>query len=228
MQTNKIYLGDFRDIFGYKFQDFNFSNATFISDPPYNINFKYNKYKDNFTDEEYIEMMSEFQECKSVFIHYPEEVMRYFVPSMGIPDEVIAWCYNSNINRRFRLINFYNCKPDFSKVKQPYKNPTDKRVKKLIEQGSKGTNIYDWWSDIQLVKNVSKEKTKHPCPIPEKLIERIILMTTEKGDLVVDPFCGGGTVCLVAQKLGRNYIGCEIDEKYFNIAEQRLIKQTLF
>lgn len=207
--------------------DFDFEDAVFISDPPYNIGFKYSQHDDRMAEDDYIEMMASFQECKSVFIQYPEETMQYLVPALGIPDEVIAWCYNSNINRRFRLVNFYNIKPDFSKVKQPYKNPTDKRVKALIDAGSEGTSSYDWWSDIQLVKNVSKEKTEHPCQIPERLIERIILMTTEENDLVVDPFMGSGTVPAVAKRLGRQYIGIEKDEKYFKIAKDRLLAESV-
>ena len=201
-------------------------NTVFISDPPYNINFKYKNYKDNLENNEYIKLMSNFKGYKSVFIHYPEETMKYFLPALGLPTEIIAWCYNSNINRRFRLINFFNIKPDFSKVKQSYKNPNDKRIKKLIANGSKGTNIYDWWSDIQLVKNVSKEKTIHPCQIPEKLIERIILMATDKQDLIIDPFCGSGTVCAVAKKLNRNYIGIEISEEYCQISKERIKEET--
>ncbi len=162
------------------------------TDPPYNINFKYNSYKDSMTDEEYIEMLNYFEEYPTAIIQYPEETMKYIVPAMGVPDEVCAWCYNSNLPRQFRLINFYNTKVDFNKVKQPYKNPKDKRIKELIAKGSKGTRLYDWFSDIQLVKNISKEKTGHPCPIPVALMERIILLTTNEGDTVCDPFIGGG------------------------------------
>lgn len=162
------------------------------TDPPYNINFKYNSYKDSMTDEEYIEMLNYFEEYPTAIIQYPEETMKYIVPAMGVPDEVCAWCYNSNLPRQFRLVNFYNTKVDFNKVKQPYKNPNDKRIKELIAKGSKGTRLYDWFSDIQLVKNVSREKTEHPCPIPVALMERIILLTTNEGDTVCDPFIGGG------------------------------------
>jgi hypothetical protein len=76
--------------------------------------------------------------------------MKYVIPALGVPDEVLAWCYNSNINRRFRLISIYGKKPDFSRVKQPYKNPTDKRVKTLIDSGSEaltymiGLVIFNW------------------------------------------------------------------------------------
>ena len=197
------------------------------TDPPYNINFKYNSYKDSMTDEEYIEMLNYFEEYPTAIIQYPEETMQYIVPAMGVPDEVCAWCYNSNLPRQFRLINFYNTKVDFNKVKQPYKNPKDKRIKELIAKGSKGTRLYDWFSDIQLVKNISKEKTGHPCPIPVALMERIILLTTNEGDTVCDPFIGGGTTAIACLNTNRNYIGFEIDPKYYDIATERINKEKL-
>lgn len=218
IEVNNIYNMDFKE--GLKLIDEEIH--LIATDPPYNINFKYNKYSDDLTEEEYIEMLCEFQEYPLAIIHYPEEVMRYFVPALGVPDEVVTWCYNSNLPRQSRLINFYNTKVDFNKVKQPYKNPNDKRIKQRIANGSEGSRSYDWFSDIQLVKNVSKEKTGHPCPIPVELMERIIKLTTNEGDLVVDPFIGGGTTAIACINTNRRYIGFEIDENYYNIAKERI------
>ncbi len=216
---NQIMHGDFRDILGGFEEDY-----TVITDPPYNINFKGygQEYKDSMLDDDYIERLSWFQGRPTAIIHYPEEMMKYVVPALGIPDEVLCWCYNSNIPRRFRLINIYDCLVDFSQVLQPYKNPNDKRVKKLIESGRQGTPIYDWFSNIQLVKNVSKEKTDHPCPIPLDLAKRLVLLLTKENDLVIDPFCGGGTFCLAAKQLGRRYVGIDVSKKYCGIARERL------
>ena len=157
-------------------------------------------------------------------------MMKYVVPALGIPDEVLCWCYNSNIGRNFRLINIYGAIPKYERIKQPYKNTDDSRIFKLMENGSSGAPLYDWFSDIQLVKNVSKEKTEHPCPIPLKLAKRLILLLSEPEDLIVDPFCGSGTFCVAAKMLGRRYIGIEISEAYCKIAEQRLagVSQDLF
>ena len=217
---NEIIHGDFREIIGGIKEDY-----IVLTDPPYNINFKgyEQEYNDNMSDEDYIEMLCYFQNKPAAIINYPEEMMRYVVPALGIPNKVLCWCYNSNFPRRFRLINIYNCQPNFSRVLQPYKNPNDKRIKKYIQKtGSKGTPIYEWFSDIQQVKNISKEKTDHPCPIPIDLAKRLIILLTKKGDLILDPFCGGGTVCLAAKQLGRNYIGIDISSKYCHIAWKRL------
>ena len=219
----ELYNEDFRNKLSSIGEDF-----TIITDPPYNINFKYDSYEDNLPDEEYIELIAELKNYKLAIIHYPEETMKYFVPALGVPDEVNVWAYNSNLpGRQSRLINYYNTKPDYNKVLQPYKNPNDKRVKAQIAKGRTGVRSYDWFSDIQLVKNVSKQKYNHPCPIPVKLMERIILLTTNEGDLVVDPFMGSGTTGVAAINTTSRFVGFEIDTKYYNMASERLAEEDL-
>jgi site-specific DNA-methyltransferase (adenine-specific) len=221
LEVNKLYNSDFKESIHQIKEPF-----TIVTDPPYNINFKYNQYKDNLHDVEYIKLIQELKGYPLAIIHYPEETMKYFVPALGVPNEVVVWAYNSNLPRQSRLVNFYDVKVDFNKVKQPYKNPNDKRVKKLIDEGSKGTRSYDWFSDIQLVKNVSKEKTIHPCPIPVKLMERIILLTTNENDLVVDPFMGTGTTAIACINTNRRYIGFEIDKTYHEHSLLRIKEHT--
>lgn len=156
----------------------------------------------------------------SVLIHYPESVVRLSMVSGRVPSRIISWVYNSNTKRQHRDIAFYGIVPDFSKVKQPYKNPNDKRIKALIEKGSKGTNLYDWWN-INQVKNVSREKTKHPCQMPVEVMDRVIKLLPE-GCKVVDPFCGSGTTGVACIKNGVDFIGVEIVSEYAEIAKERL------
>lgn len=196
-----------------------------VSDPPYNIGFKYANYTDNMTAPFYREMIRGLGR-RSVLIHYAEETMRYFVPALGIPDKSIAWCYNSNLPRQFRLVNFFGVVPDMSRVRQPYKNPDDIRVAALMESGSKGTDLYDWFDDIQQVKNVSEEKTAHPCPVPVALMERIITLCAKPGDIIYDPFMGSGTTAIAAIRCGHEWIGTEIDPEYVKIAEKRISLDT--
>ena len=196
---------------------------TVITDPPYNINYEYNEYNDNLTDEEYIELISNFKGLKLAIIHYPEETMKYFVPALGVPNEVNVWAYNSNLpSRHSRLVNYYNLQPDYRKVLQPYKNPNDKRIKERIAKGITGARSYDWFSDIQLVKNVSKSEYPHPCPVPVELMERIIKLTTNEGDLVVDPFAGSGSTGVACVNTNRRFIGFEIDTLYADMANERI------
>ena len=196
---------------------------TIITDPPYNINYEYNEYNDNLTDEEYIELISNFKGLKVAIIHYPEEAMKYFVPALGVPDEVNVWAYNSNLpGRQSRLVNYYNLQPDYRKVLQPYKNPNDKRIKERIARGITGARSYDWFTDIQLVKNVSKSEHPHPCPVPVELMERIIKLTTNEGDLVVDPFAGSGSTGVACVNTNRRFVGFEIDTLYADMANERI------
>ena len=85
----------------------------------------------------------------------------------------------------------------------------------------------DWLFPICNGKERLKKNGKkiHSTQKPESLLHRIILATTNKGDIIFDPFLGTGTTAVVAKKLGRNYFGIEKDKKYFKAANHR-IKHT--
>jgi site-specific DNA-methyltransferase (adenine-specific) len=192
-----------------------------ITDPPYNQNYHYHNYKDKLKIDEYIDLLSMIPK-PCVIIHYPEETINLLPLAMKSKcEEIVTWVYNSNTGKQSRLISWWGCKPDFRKVTQPYKNPNDKRIQKLIERGKTGSKIYDWW-EINQVKNVSKEKTIHPCQIPEEVIRRIILTTAKENELIIDPFAGSGTTLKVAKNLGFNYLGFEIDKQYIETIKNRL------
>jgi DNA modification methylase len=78
--------------------------------------------------------------------------------------------------------------------------------------------ITDVWDDI----NFYEKNRIHPTQKPYKLIERLILASSNENDLVLDPFSGSGTTALVARQLNRNFIGIEIDEEYKQSSEERL------
>ncbi len=81
--------------------------------------------------------------------------------------------------------------------------------------------LSDVWYDIHRIKH-RRDRDAHPCQLPEKLMERIILLTTKPGDVVFDPFCGTGTTAIVAQRLGRNFVVTDSDPNYVRIAQERL------
>jgi DNA modification methylase len=137
-----------------------------------------------------------------------------------VPNRIVSWVYNSNTKRQHRDIAFYGFDPDFSKVKQPYKNPNDKRIKALIANGSQGTNIYDWWN-INQIKNVSKEKTIHPCQMPLEVMDRIIKLLPQ-GVNVIDPYCGSGTTGIACVNNNIDFIGIDIVPEYAKLAEERI------
>ena len=63
---------------------------------------------------------------------------------------------------------------------------------------------------------------QHPTQKPVRLLERIIALVTQPGDTIIDPFMGSGTTGVACVQTGRNFIGIEIDEGYFKIAEKRI------
>jgi len=218
IELNKIYNSDFRDMI----KDIP-ENSLIITDPPYNMGVKYGNFKDSELTIDYISLFYQFFGNKSVFIHYPEDTIRYICRALGTPNEVVSWVYNSNLPRQHRLITWFGCYPNLSKITQPYKNMEDSRIKKLVEKGSSGVPIYDWWN-IEQVKNVSKEKEQYMNQIPEEVIGNIIKTTANRSDVIVDPFCGSGTTCAVAKKLGYDFIGIDQNEEAVEIANNRLQK----
>ena len=192
-----------------------------ITDPPYNQGYAYNGYKDKISEEEYINLLSKIP-IPCVIIHYPEETINLLPKAIKAKcEQVVCWVYNSNTGKQSRLISWWGCKPDFKKITQPYKNLNDKRIKKRILDGKEGAKLYDWW-EINQVKNVSKEKTKHPCQIPEQIISRIIKTTAKENDIIIDVFGGSGTTAKVSNDLGFNSIIYEIDKEYCEIIKKRI------
>lgn len=194
-----------------------------VTDPPFNIGYHYRTYKDKMDENEYFEWISHiltFNGFPFVVIHYPESLYKISFQTGYFPERVVSWVYNSNTAKQHRDIAFFGVKPDFNKVKQPYKNPNDKRIKKRIAAGKTGAKLYDWWN-INQVKNVSKEKTKHPCQMPLEVMKNIIGILPEEYK-IFDPFTGGGTTALACRELDRDFVGCEIDKEYYNIARERV------
>jgi DNA modification methylase len=79
----------------------------------------------------------------------------------------------------------------------------------------------DTWF-VSRVCGTFKERLNHPCQMPEAVLERIIRVASNPGDLVIDPFAGSGTTLAVAQKLGRRFLGCELSNEYAEGVRKRL------
>jgi DNA modification methylase len=218
-ETLTLYQGNMKDIISSI--EFNY----IVTDPPYNCKYKYPDYKDNMPQDKYIELLCELQASPAVVIHYPEAFCNEIGQALGVPQKMVAWVYNSNLGRQHRSIGWFGCKPNLNLVKQPYKNPNDKRVKKLIEEGSEGRGLYDWW-EINLIKNVSKEKSKlFTNQIPIEVLERIILTTTEPGDVILDPFFGSGSIYFACKNTNRRCIGIELSGEHIEAFYDRLSKE---
>ena len=219
-----------------------------ITDPPFNIGKKYNSYVDRKGKDEYIHWcQSWLKECARVLkdggalylFNYPEN-NAYLMPFLDKHltfKRWMTWHYPCNtgmspinFTRSQHSILFYikgkrNNVFNKKDIAVPYKNPEDKRIRKLIAEGSPGRCPYDVFH-FNIVKNVSKDKTAHPCQLPVKLLEIFIKASSNPGDLVLDPFGGSFSTNAAAKKLGRNSIGIELDKKYIKIGKNRLNKIT--
>lgn len=82
----------------------------------------------------------------------------------------------------------------------------------------------NFWDDISIPFWSMPENTDHPTQKPEKLYAKLILASSEKGDVVFDPFLGSGTASVVAKKLGRHFCGIELNEEYCMWAAKRLLR----
>jgi DNA modification methylase len=165
----------------------------------------------------------------------------------------IIWCYTApaNVFNRFPqkhdVIYFYSKTKDYlfstDAIKIPYHEETIARtnrgagntglkVKGDIEKRHKnrldkdGKVPEDYWTDIFRVQGNSKERIGYPTQKPMALLERIIKCASNEGDLVLDPFMGGGTTIAVADKLNRKWIGIDQSVQAVKVTELRLHQQT--
>jgi len=129
-----------------------------------------------------------------------------------------GWCYSLKKMQELDakgLIHF----PD---------NPDGRLRRKMYLAEQKGVLLGNAWNDIQNVQGTSKERIGYPTQKPETLMARIIEMASNEGDLVLDPFMGGGTTMAVADKLNRKWIGIDQSVMAVKVTELRLDKQRGF
>lgn len=94
-------------------EEYDYDKVIFVSDPPFNIGYKYNTYKDKMKENEYFDMLNSiFGKRKSVLIHYPEHLHKYSIKIGKAPEKVVSWVYNSNTGKQHRDIAFYGIKPN--------------------------------------------------------------------------------------------------------------------
>ena len=132
----------------------------------------------------------------------------------------IIWCkpnvMPSSVKDRFSV--------DYEKLFFFSKSP--KYIFEQQKEPMKTTDINPLMRNMRCVWNINTQPFKghHFATFPEKLVETPIKAGTKKGGIVLDIFMGSGTTGVVAKKLGRNYIGIELNEKYVEMAEKRIAK----
>ena len=109
------------------------------------------------------------------------------------------------------------------KVIAPYKNDGKPKDWEETKDGNfRNTCPSNFWDDISIPYWSMPENTTHPTQKPEKLISKLVLASSNVGDVILDPFLGSGTTSVVCKKLGRHYVGIEQNERYCIYCEKRL------
>jgi len=149
----------------------------------------------------------------------------------------IVWAYNGGgvtkkkWNAKHDVILFYSKGKafTFNTQWQPYKSNSKNRLlnshrnKKTLEEIKRGTPMVEWWIDIKAIVNPdNKEYVKYKTQKPKELIKRLILASSNEGDIVADYYLGSGTTAVVCKELNRNFIGCDINQKAIELTKKRI------
>lgn len=114
------------------------------------------------------------------------------------------------------------------RVRAPYRTNGEPKDWQQTEQGNfRSTHPSNLWTDLTVPFWSMPENTDHPTQKPEKLIAKLILASTPPGAVVLDPFVGSGTTAVVARKLGRRFVGIDLEEDYLCWAAKRLELSTV-
>jgi DNA modification methylase len=237
---NRIICGDCIEILGKI--DEPFADLIF-ADPPFNIGYKYDKYYDKVKSKNYIAWTKEWMTvCKKIlkptgsfYIAIGDD---YAANVKVIADELglfmrnwIIWHYtfgqqtkNKFARAHTHIFYFVNDKKNFTFNDYAVRVPSDRQLTYNDKRANPaGKMPDDVWGQFPRVCGTFKERAGwHPCQMPENLLKRIIAVSSNRGDCVLDPFSGSGTTLAAAKQLGRNYVGVEISKKYVENAEKRL------
>lgn len=220
-----------------------------FADPPFNLKKKYNSTKDSLELQEYLdwcekwlaEMVRVTKPTGSIFIHNIPKWLTYYTNFLNKHADFKHWIswdaptapMGKSLQPNHYGILFYakDAKQNkFYELRYPHKRcrkcgylHKDYGGKKFMLHPF-GSLVSDVWTDIHRVKH-NKYRDDHPCQLPIHLLERVILMSSDENDIVLDPFSGTGTTALAAKRLGRNFIGFEFDKTYAEIATSKLAQE---
>lgn len=230
-----------------------------FADPPFNIGYEYDVYRDRRTKAEYLAWADAWlgaavrvlKPTGSLFLAIGDEYAAEHKVRLDALDlnfrNWIVWHYTFGVsctrkfNRSHAHVFYYTRHPrDFTfnapEVRVPSarmttyadrranpvgKLPDDTWMLRPQESDNHFRQDSDTWYESR-VCGTFKERTGHPCQMPEAVLERIIKVATNPGDVVLDPFAGSGTTLAVAKKLGRQFLGMELSTDYAEGIRDRL------
>ena len=217
-----------------------------FADPPFNLGKKYNNVKDTLDLQEYLDWCEQWigelvrvtKPTGSIFLHNIPKWLTYYTTTLNKIAHFKHWIswdaptapMGKTLQPAHYGILFYAKESDknkFYEIRYPHKRCRKCGYLHKDYGGKKemlhpfGPLLSDVWTDIHRIKH-NKYRDDHPCQLPVHLLERLILMSTDEGDIVLDPFSGTGTTALAARRLGRNFIGIELDKEYVQISKEKL------
>jgi site-specific DNA-methyltransferase (adenine-specific) len=240
--VDKVYHGDIVEVL--KNYPSNSIDLAF-ADPPYNLDKMYNSYEDKKKETLYLDWCNSWlkeyirvlKPTGSLFllnlpkwaIHHANFLNQYLFFQNWIVWDAVSEPRGKLMPSHYALLFYTKHPTDFifnhdtvSEVDAPTFCLRASCIKERKKQGiDPKISLTDIWWDIHRIKH-KKERDPHPCQLPEKLMERIILLTTNEGDVVLDGLCGTGTTPIVASKLRRRYIAIDLDKNYVEITKEKL------
>lgn len=221
-----------------------------IVDPPYNVNYEYDMYSDNKTPADYMKWSHEwFHEVHRltgamwliIGDDYVSELDMMIKASGMIRRNWCFWYYTFGPNQRRRftpshthLLYYVKDSKKFTWNMDAVAVPSARQTKYNDIRAAAGGKVPDdtWalnpgttedvWNESRIC-GTFKERTAHSAQLSRKIVERMILATSNVGDMVLDPMTGSGTVPAVATQLGRRFVGMELSWAYARIAERRCL-----
>ena len=208
-----------------------------IADPPYNVGKDYGNNSDKQNFENYIDFSKKWlSECHrilknggTIYVFIGFRYISYLYQIMEKDLEMnfvnwISWHYTQGICKTKGFSPRHDDILMFSKSANYTFNLDDIRIPQKFYRkinNMRGANPGDVW-DVSHIHYCQKGRQPHPTQKPEAIIERMVLASSNEGDLVVDPFSGSGTTLRVCQQLKRNAIGIELNEEYVEQTKERL------
>ena len=178
--------------------------------------------------------------CDPTASHYLKALMDAVFGRKCFRNEIV-WCYSGggtprkDFPRKHDVILRYAVADEwtFNVERKPYKENTQQVGKHSTLSGgadidlARGTPVTDWWNDIKTVTGWSPEKMDYPTQKPLALYGRIIEVSSNRGEWVLDPFCGCATTPVAAERLGRKWIGMDIWDRAHQTVLDRLAAEKL-
>jgi len=239
MEANKVYPGDCIEIM--KTLPSGSVDMVF-ADPPFNIGIKYDVHNDNMPYQEYYNWSEKWiketqrllKDNGTIYIAIGDEFaaeINIILKRMGFYfRNWIIWYYTFGQNQRKKFNRSHTHILYFTKDERKFIfNDMDIRIpsaRQLVYKDKRANPLGkipdDVWEFSRVCGTFKERIGNHPCQMPESLLERIIKVSSNPGDIILDPFGGTGTTSAVAKKLGRKFLTMEISKEYYNIILNRL------